>query len=374
MPVGGGRLIDRLAQIQIARDATRREVEHLVHRGLDGPIGHHAGAERLDVHGHRLNDTDRVGHLYFTTRGELGGHDVLGHPAGGVAGRAVHLGRILAAERPAAVTTHAAVRVDDDLTPGQSSIALRAADHEAPRWIDVRLEPLGQILFGDRRHDDVVEDGASELRVRDLFVVLRGNDDRVDRDGPTAFVDHRHLRLAIRAEPRQRAVLAQRRQAMRERVRELNRQRHQFHCFIGRVAEHHALIAGAAGVHALRNVGRLRVDRAHDGARLVVEAERSVGVADPFDRLAHDVGQRHVGRGRDLAGDDHQTRRDQRFTGHACRRILGQDGVEHGIGNLVRDLVRMSFGHGLRRKQVTIGHAALWVKGSCERDSRRLVR
>ena len=39
------------------------------------------------------------------------------------------------------------------------------------------------------------------------------------------------------------------------------------------------------------------------------------------------------------------------FTGDAGVFVLGDDGVEHGIGNLVGDLVGMAFGDGLGGKE-----------------------
>ena len=46
-------------------------------------------------------------------------------------------------------------------------------------------------------------------------------------------------------------------EALRELVREQDRHRHQLVGLVGGVAEHHALVAGAAGVDALRDIGRL---------------------------------------------------------------------------------------------------------------------
>src|SRR5439155_23594698 len=62
--------------------------------------------------------------------------EVLRAPATAVRRRAVHLGRVLAAEGAAAVAGHAAVGVDDDLPPGETGVAVGAADHEAPRGVD----------------------------------------------------------------------------------------------------------------------------------------------------------------------------------------------------------------------------------------------
>ena len=130
-------------------------------------------------------------------------------------------------------------------------------------------------------------------------------------------------------------------------MRELNRHRHELGRLVGRVAEHHPLVARAAGVDALRDVGRLAIDRAQHRARLAVEAEARVVVADRRDRAAHDVRDRDVGIRRDLAGDARESGGHERFACDARIGISRENRVEHGIGDLVRDLVGMTFGHRL---------------------------
>ena len=128
--------------------------------------------------------------------------------------------------------------------------------------------------------------------------MLRGDDDGVHRDRPVVLVLDRDLRLAVGTQPGDVSATSRRSaSAAREAVREQDRHRHQLVGLVARVAEHHPLVAGAAGVDAHRDVGRLAVDRADHRAGLRVEAERRVGVADALDRLAHDVGHVHV-RGR----------------------------------------------------------------------------
>ncbi len=152
---------------------------------------------------------------------------------------------------------------------------------------------------------------------------------------------------------------------------------------VGRVAEHHALVAradevervgGAARlgveglVHALRDVGALLVDKVEHAAGVAVEAELGAIVPDAAHDLARDVLNVDVGLGADLAGDDDGAGGDE---GLACAAdvlelgrlaagrdialglklgLLGQDGVEHGVGDLVRDLVGMALGDRLRGK------------------------
>jgi hypothetical protein len=52
-----------------------------------------------------------------------------------------------------------------------------------------------------------------------------------------------------------------------------------------------------------------------------------------------------MGGGGDLPGQHHQAGVAQRLGGNAGARIFLEDGVQDGIGNLVRHLVRMAFRH-----------------------------
>src|SRR5262249_43665094 len=95
------------------------------------------------------------------------------------------------------------------------------------------------------------------------------------------------------------------------------------------------------------DVGRLLVDRNDDAARVGVEAVLGARVADALDRLAHEGADVDVRLSRHLAGDDDETRRDQRLAGDAACRVARERGVENGGG----DLVGMAFGDRLRREQ-----------------------
>ena len=99
----------------------------------------------------------------FAAVGQAGGDDVLGHVAGHVGRAAVDLGRVLAAEGPAAVPGPAAVGVDDDLPPGQPAVAVRAAGHEAARRIDVVGDLAVDQLLRQHRLDDLLDDVLADL-------------------------------------------------------------------------------------------------------------------------------------------------------------------------------------------------------------------
>ena len=199
--------------------------------------------------------------------------------------------------------------------------------------------------------------------------MLRRDQHALDLDRPPAavrvlLVADRHLRLAVRPQIRQHVGLAHRGEPLREPVREHDRQRHQLVGLVRRVAEHHPLVAGAdlvervlvavlrleRRVDALRDVGRLLVERDDHAARVGVEAELRARVADLADALAHEARDVDVRLRRDLAGDDDEAGRDQRLAGDAAHRVVGEHGVEHGVRDLVGDLVRMALGDRLGRE------------------------
>ncbi len=140
----------------------------------------------------------------------------------------------------------------------------------------------------------------------------------------------------------------------RKAVRERDRRRHQLRCLVGGVAEHHALVAGAAGVDAHGDVAGLLVDGRDDGAGVGVEAVECVVIADCCDSSADQALEVDVSLGRDLAGNDDQAGAGQRLARHAAVRILRQAGIENGIRDLVGDLVGMALGHRLTGEEKTL--------------------
>ncbi len=121
-------------------DAARGQAAELVDaldRRFDLVVADRAGAVGVDIERQRLRHADRIGELDRAALGEARGDDVLGEIARDVRGRAVDLGRVLAAERAAAVRGRAAIGVDDDLAAGQAGVAVGAADLEAAGRVDV---------------------------------------------------------------------------------------------------------------------------------------------------------------------------------------------------------------------------------------------
>jgi hypothetical protein len=149
----------------------------------------------------------------------------------------------------------------------------------------------------------------------------------------------------------------------------VDREGHQARRLVGRVAEHQALVAGAlveveafAFIDALGDVGRLAVDRSEYRAALVVKADVGVVVTDALHGSAGDIHVVDIGIGGNFTGNHHQAGGHQRLASHPATRVLGENGVQHRIGDLVGDLVGMAFGDGLRGKKEFTGHETLLQK------------
>jgi len=120
--------------------------------------------------------------------------------------------------------------------------------------------------------------------------VLRRDDDGVDAvRGSVGVVLDGDLALGVGPHERKLARAAHRRVPLHQPVRKINGQRHQRLGLVAGEAEHHALVARPADVHALGDVRRLRVQPALHLAGVGGEADRRIDVADLADRVADDA-------------------------------------------------------------------------------------
>src|SRR5450631_1773380 len=113
-----GLAIDRTAQVEALDNALRCQLEVRTNQLLQRGRVHLSGAKGFNQHADRLSHTDRISQLHFATLGQASRHDVLGNVAGHISRRTIDLCRILAAECTAAVASHTAVGVNDDVPPG----------------------------------------------------------------------------------------------------------------------------------------------------------------------------------------------------------------------------------------------------------------
>lgn len=159
---------DARAQIEVLLDDVKQFLVRLRRRS----VGEHSD-------GQRLRNADTVGHLHEAATAQFRLDERFRHPSRGVRARSVDLRRVLAAERTATVRTPAAVRVDDDLSAGQTRVALRSADLELARRVQVVDGLVVDVLLGHDGLDDLVEKVIAQLLLSDLRAVLRGDDDGV---------------------------------------------------------------------------------------------------------------------------------------------------------------------------------------------------
>ena len=104
----------------------------------------------------------------------------------------------------------------------------------------------------------------------------------------------------------------------------------------------------------LGNVGGLLLDADHNIAGFVVEAFARVIVANVLDGPSDDLLVIEVCFRGDLAEDHDQARLGGRLACHFGGGILGEAGVEDGIGDLVTDLVRVAFSDGLGGEEESV--------------------
>jgi hypothetical protein len=135
-------------------------------------------------------------------------------------------------------------------------------------------------------------------------------------------------------------------------VRDCDGQRHQFGRLVAGEAEHHALIARAAGVHALPDVRRLLLNRDHHAAGVALEAVLRARVAHFVDGAPHHIGNLHIGVRRNLTRNDRQPARQQRLHRYTRLRVLPQALVQNRVANLVCQLIGVTFRHALRSERL----------------------
>ena len=221
--------------------------------------------------------------------------------------------------------------------------------------------------------------------------MLGRDDNRRDLDGHAALIANRDLGLAIGAQVGERAVLAHAGQALGKALGKVNGHGHERGGLAHGVAEHHALVAGAdkvervgrsvgnlgldleALVDALGDVGRLAVNGREHAAGVAVEAVLGTVVADVLEHAASDGLDVHVSLGANFTGHKNDARGGEALASATHAREVGllaggrdiagsfkarlglQDGVEHGVGNLVADFVGMALGHALGgEEEVTV--------------------
>jgi hypothetical protein len=122
---------------------------------------------------------------------------------------------------------------------------------------------------------------------------------------------------------------------------------------IGGITEHDTLVTSTEllksllVVKTLGDIGRLLLNGNENVAGLVVEALSGVIVTDVLDGTTDDLLVVKLGLGGDLTEDHDHTGLGSGLTSDLGEGVIGQAGIEDGIGDLISDLVRVSLTDGL---------------------------
>ena len=339
-------LVNRAAQVEHLDNPCGAQVEVLFNELFNACLVDFGCAEAFDANADGIGDADGIGKLNFAFVCQACRHNIFRNVARRISSRAVNLRGVFAAEGSAAVPRPAAVGVDDYFSARQAAVALRPADNELARRIDEKFCLGRQKLGGDDGLNDVFNHVALNLFKRHVGVVLGGNDNRIDGNGLAAFVGDGDLRFAVGAQivnlVRDFADFSQ---TAGKLMGKRYGQRHEFGRFVGRVAEHHALVARADSVFnghiafarlngfvdALRDVGRLFVQGNEHADGLGVEAVSRIGVADVANRAANDFCYVDVASRGNFSDDVNLPCRHQRFASHAPDGVFSDDCVQDAV-------------------------------------------
>ena len=176
---------------------------------------------------------------------------------------------------------------------GQAAIAVRAADDEFARGVDVELALLGHPAAWQGGFHQRPEHALDVGLIQMLFM-LGGDDDAGCLDWLSIDVAQRDLALGVGQQSRDGLVLdaTEFRDPAQDQMGVEKRRRHKALGLPARIPEHDALVAGtfilvAGGIHALSDVGGLGVQVALDFGALPTEA--GLIVADIVDRHAAEM-------------------------------------------------------------------------------------
>ena len=148
-------------------------------------------------------------------------------------------------------------------------------------------------------------------------------------------------------------------------MREVECERHQVGRFVNGIAEHHALVAGAlllgsGANHALIDVAALLVNGREHTARCSVELILSLVIANAINHSAGHVHEVDVSLRAHLASNHNLTGCNQCFDSHLRLAVVGEQFVEHSVGNLVSHFVGMTFRHRFGCKQIILHFSNLF--------------
>ena len=261
------------------------------------------------------------------------------------------------------MSTHTAVGINDDLSSGQTAVALRATDYKASGWVDKDLGIFSHQFFWNDNIDNVFLDICTNLFHLNIWGVLVGDNDGFYCNWNIVFIFDGNLSFAVWTQIRQSTVLANFSQTFGKFVCQRNWHWHQLWCIIACKTEHHALVAStvvffiAFGlfcfqtlVNAHCDISGLFIDRGDNTTGIAVKAKFCAVVTDLADYLTSDFWNVYITVSADLTHYHYHTGGNCGFACNTAVWIFFEDCIKHCVRNLVADFIRMSFSNRFRSK------------------------
>src|ERR1022692_1080470 len=177
--VSRGLPVNRPPQVQRFDDPARRELEVSANQIRDDFRIHLRSPKRLDQHTDRIGPADRLRQLHFAAPCQPARDHILRNVPRHISRRPVHLRRIFSAECPAAVPSHPAVGVYNNLASSQPGVAHGPTNHKPSRRIDVILRILVEQLRRNHCLNHMLQNPRAQFVVGDSLRVLRRNHDGI---------------------------------------------------------------------------------------------------------------------------------------------------------------------------------------------------
>ena len=256
---------------------------------------------------------------------------------------------------------------------------MRSTDHELASRIDMIDDMVVEKGFlhvaescQQTWHEDI-DHILANLGLHSLvgieLIVLSRNDYGIDTHWTVLLIIFdSHLTLGIRTKIRHKVgLLTNLGKFDKEELAQFEGQRHIVVALVGRITEHHSLVACALKGFLMANdstvdVIALLVDGTENTTAVAIEFILSLGIADAVDDSTRCVEKIDISIALDLAGKNDLSCSDKCLTSHLAVRILCKKLVENSIADLVSHFVWVSFRHRFRSKQII--HKKNFLNGS----------
>ena len=242
----------------------------------------------------------------------------------------------------------ATIGVHNDLTAGQASVTVGAADYEITCGIDMDVGNVRNIetVVLQNRSNDTLPDVLTQLFHLEIRTVHDGDNHSIHTNHIALFVIfHGNLGLAVRAQ--QIGGMDTLGQTVAQSPGQGYRQGHQLGSLGAGTTEHHTLVAGTAYfiISTQRDICRLGMDTALDLHRIRIEAVAGIDITDLTNSLTGNFLVIYHSFGGNLTADDAEVGGHHGFTSNTGCRILSQASIQDGIRNRVSNLIGVAVGY-----------------------------